>query len=473
MDAQNLEAQVLEEFYALTRIPRPSGQEAAVGQYLTGRLRKEGLQPETDAAGNIRCDVPGTSGLETAPRMILQAHMDMVCVGTPDYHPETDAVQTQLRDGYLCTDGRSSLGADCGIGLAAALYAATGETHCPLRLIFTVDEERGLIGAKAIQRDWLEDCGGLINLDGFHFGQLMISSAGGCRQTFTRIPECFPPMLEMPVKLSITGLLGGHSGDDIGSGRANAAELMILLLHALELPFELSRIWAGTAHNAICSEAEALLVVDSRDMWELLQTAEQFLQESRALYPLETGLHIALYPAQMPGTVFTADEKDQLLAMAALVPCGVREQHPLVPKVVGTSGNLGLIHGDAAGIEVRSFMRSYSNETMEQQAQMLDFLAEGLGYSAAREGYPAWPGVEKDPLTDMFIEEGSKMGLSLQKNAVHVGLETSCFHALSPEMPMVSTGMDVENPHSVHERVRLETIAPFTRLLCRVLQHTT
>ncbi len=461
-----LEQGVLNAFYGLCRIPHPSGHEEAVAHYLASQLESIGLFPQLDEAGNLICDVPGTEGLTARPRLALQAHMDMVCVGAADYQPLEDPIRTEIRDGFLCTDGRSSLGADCGIGLSCALYLVMSSApHVPLRLLFTVDEERGLAGAQRLSKECLADCSGLINLDGFHFGQIMISSAGGCRQTFRRTPDCFFPMLDAPVSLSISGLLGGHSGDNIGSGRANAAQLMLWLLGALEIPYELSGIDAGTAHNAIPASAQAVLVTDSRDGDKLQATVEQFLRDAKAMYPLEADLSITVSPAEMPARVFTVDERDDLLALAGLVPCGVQEMHPLVPKVVGTSGNLGMVHGHSEKIEIYSFLRSCRNEAMAVQRDFLALSAQGFGYSAEADSYPAWPGVAQDPLSDLFIEEGNKLGLELRKNAVHVGLEPSMFHEMAPELPMISTGMDILSPHSVQERVRLSTIAPFTRLL--------
>ena len=466
-----LEQGVLEVFYALCRIPHPSGHEEAVARYLKGQLEALGLSPLLDQAGNLICDVPGTEGLEDRPRLALQAHMDMVCVGAEDYHPQADPIRTELRGGFLCTDGRSSLGADCGIGLSCAIYLVmSGAPHVPLRLLFTVNEERGLTGAKALGKACLTGCTGLINLDGFHFGQLMISSAGGCRQTFRRTPDCFFPMLDAPVRLSIRGLLGGHSGDNIGMGRANAAQLLLWLLGALEIPYELSDIDAGTAHNAIPAAAQAVLVTDSRDADKLQATVSQFLRDAKALYPQEAALSITVTPAEMPASVFTVDERDDLLSLASLVPCGVQEMHPLVPEVVGTSANLGLVHGHSEKIEIYSFLRSYSNESMAVQRDFLALSAQGFGYSAEAASYPAWPGIAQDPLSDLFIAEGKKLGLELRKNAVHVGLETSIFHEIAPELPILSTGMDILSPHSVHERVRLSTIAPFTRLLGACIQ---
>lgn len=330
---------VLEEFYGLCAVPRPSGHEERVSEYLLTRLRALGLCPERDEALNVICDVPATPGLERPARLALQAHSDMVCVGSPDYRPLEDPVHTEIRDGFLCTDGRSSLGADCGIGLAAALaLVVSGASHGPLRLIFTADEEQGLAGAKKLAPACLDGCDGLINLDSFHFGQLLISSAGGLRQRLSKTPELFFPMLDRAVRLELRGLTGGHSGDDIGLGRANSAKLLVWMLQAMEIPYELATISAGDTYNAIPTEAEAVIVIDSRDDAKLQTWAEDFLTSAKGLYgQTDPGLTLTITAAELPQWVLTVDQRDDLLALAGLVQCGPWEDHPLCPGCVGFS----------------------------------------------------------------------------------------------------------------------------------------
>lgn len=462
---------VLEEFYGLCAIPHPSGGEEKIGAYLMERLHSRGLAPTMDKRGNVFCDVPGTAGLEQRPRLILQAHMDMVCVGTEGYCPERDPIQTEIRDGWLCTDGRSSLGADCGIGLAAALYLTNGQwPHVPLRLIFTVDEERGLQGAEKLTVDAVSGCSGVINLDSFHFGSVLISSAGGLRQTYRKETACFFPMLDCPIQISLNGLLGGHSGDDIGKERANAGRVLIWLLQSFDFPYELSALRAGSTHNAIPAAGEALVVIDRRDLDAFSHQLQLFSEGMRELYPNEKELHLEWRETEMPQWVMTVDARDDFLGLGGLILCGPVEMHPLCPEVVGTSNSMGMLVGDETGMEIRSFPRSYSQEKMEALGAFHTEAAKGLGFSAEDIGYPAWPGMTEDPLSAMFLEQAQRvLGMEFQKTAVHVGLESAFFHKLAPEMPIVTVGMEILSPHSPSERVRLDTVAPFTRLLSACL----
>lgn len=465
-------AGVLAEFQQLCAIPHPSGAEAKIGAYLMERLQGLGCLPEQDAFGNIFCEVPGTSGLESRGRLALQAHMDMVCVGAEDYHPAEDPIRTMQKDGYLCSDGRSSLGADCCIGLAAAMYLVAGAgPHVPLRLIFTVDEERGLAGAKKLRRDCLAGCTGLINLDSFHFGQILISSAGGLRQTFRKTSECFFPMLDKAFCLKLSGLEGGHSGDDIGKGRANAGQCLIWLLQALEIPYELASVNAGKTYNAIPQTGEAVIVADGRDEEKLRETAAHFVEGLRELYPTETNLCFEITETELPQWVLTIDERDDFLALGGLIPCGVQEMHPLCPQVVGSSGSMGMLYADANRLELRSFLRATDEEAMDTQGAFLAAAGEGFGYQVESSRYPAWPGKAEDPLAQLLLAQGEKLGLSQTVTAVHVGLEAGIFHSMAPELPMVSVGMDILDPHSTMERVRLGSIAPFVRLLGACLEN--
>lgn len=461
---------MLKEFYALNAIPRPSGKEEAVTDYLLCRLKEMGLSPSGDENLHILCDIPATPGYEDRPRIALQAHTDMVCVGTGDYCPETDPVHTILDEEFLRTDGRSSLGADCGIGLAAALYAAEHFAHGPLRLIFTADEERGLAGALKMDKSCLNGVSALINLDGFHFGRVFCSSAGGRRQTFTRQPGCFFPMLDKAFSIGVSGLLGGHSGDDIGLGRANAGQLLLWLLQSLTIPYELSSIHAGSTHNAIPQEGSACILIHESDEAALRESVALFSDGIRDIYrSTDPDISISLAEAELPQWVLTVDERDDFLALAGLIPCGKEEMHPLYPDTVGSSGSMGMLEASSDRIEVRSFLRSYDQNFLDIRGDFLAMAAEGFGYHTETQGYPAWPGQESDPLSRAILSAGEALGIPIKKAAVHVGLETSVFYAMAPDLPMVTLGMDILDPHATTERVRLSTLEPFLCILRDVL----
>ena len=171
----------------------------------------------------------------------------------------------------------------------------------------------------------------------------------------------------------------------------------------------------------------------------------------------------------MPQWVLTVDERDDLLALAGLLLCGKEEMHPLYPNTVGSSGSMGMLKADDQGIELRSFLRSCSEDFLQTRGDFFAMAAEGFGYRAENQQYPAWPGLRQDPLSDLFLKEGQALGIPMERMAVHVGLETSVFYAMDPAVPMVTVGMDVLDPHATTERVRLDSVEPFISILQNVL----
>ena len=459
--------QFLKEFNALCQIPRPSGGEEATAGYLADRLRDMGFSPAVDQCFNLICDIPPTEGVPDTPPLALQAHIDMVCVGADDYVPERDPIHTVIRDGWLCSDGRSSLGADCGAGVAAIMaLLQNGSPHGALRLIFTADEEMGLVGARQLDASVVQDCAGLINLDGFHGDRAVISSAGGYRLIFRKDCAMVPPALDRGFRISIDGLLGGHSGDDIGLGRANAARLLLWLLQAIELPHEVAEIDACGAFNVIRTSASALITADHEKEDELRRVVELFAQGIHDLYQnTDPGIQIRLESASLPDKVFTPEDLENFLALAGIIPCGVDEMHPICPDCVGSSGNLASLLAKEEKMELRSFLRSYSNQYLNEHCSYARVSGQGFGFTEEEMRYPAWPGDAENPMAKRCVEIAAGLGREMTIGAVHAGLETSVFHSLRPEMPVISLGGDVLDPHSVRERVRLQSVVDLMELL--------
>ena len=232
-DAKLLET-VIAEFEALTHIPRPSGHERAVSDYLKKRFTEIGCTVTQDDALNIIAEMPATVGCESAPRTILQGHMDMVCVAEPGviYDPLRDPIKMQRTEEYLTADG-TSLGGDDGIGVAEILTAMQhAEEHGPLRAIVTVDEEQGMSGARHLSADHLKDARFLINCDSEDYHIMTVGSAGSVNLDFSRTLSRRES--ELPAyRIAVEGLRGGHSGERIGDGRGNAIRTLALALETL------------------------------------------------------------------------------------------------------------------------------------------------------------------------------------------------------------------------------------------------
>lgn len=255
-----------DRFFEITQVPRPSGKEEKITAFLEDFFRSRQIPYDKDSAGNLVARVPASPGCEAAPVAVLQAHSDMVCVKIEGsaHQFETDPIQLQQDNGWLTATG-TTLGADNGIGLAAALAVIVDEEviHGPLEILVTVDEERGLNGAKQLPSGLVRG-NYLLNMDSEEHGAFYIGCAGGVdsQGTFTIEKGSLPAGDFKSFSLKIDGLKGGHSGADIHLGRANAIKLLVRALHELrELPLHIAQIKGGEARNVLAPKAQALVLI--------------------------------------------------------------------------------------------------------------------------------------------------------------------------------------------------------------------
>ena len=462
----DITAGVIDTFRALSRHPHPSRHERATGEDYMAFLTGLGLTPVRDEAGNIMAHCPATPGREGEPLLILQGHMDMVCAVSPGsgFDPLADPVTILEQDGYLCTDRRSSLGADNGLGNAAALWVLSrGVRHGPLRLIFTVEEEIGLEGAKAVDPAWLAGAAYLLNTDGFHLGRAIVGSAGGRRERWARPLETCPARSGEAWRLSLTGGTGGHSGDDIHLGRINP--IKVLAAYLKDRPaLAVADFTGGSAFNAIPSGAEVVVMGQKPDLSGL----EDALLPFRATDP---NLKLDLSPAPRPEAVWRPDFCRDVLGLLAALGHGVYGMDPQFPGVVGASANLGVARREEDSFAVRLFLRSARQADEALMAAENRALAEGAGFSLSVTGYPGWPGDKNNPLAQALDRVYRvQTGRGLEVSAVHVGLEPAVFRAKAPELVMASAGPDILDAHSVDERAPLEGLADYALLLAGLLE---
>ena len=447
----DITAGVVATFRTLSRHPHPSQHEEEVGADYMEFLRGLGLSPVRDEAGNVMADCPATPGRESEPLLILQGHMDMVCAVAPGsgFDPLTDPVTILEQDGYLCTDRRSSLGADNNLGNAAALWVVSrGISHGPLRFLFTVGEEMGLEGAKVVDPAWLAGAAFLLNTDGFHLGRAIVGSAGGRRECWTRTLDTCPARSGEAWRISLTGGTGGHSGDDIHLGRINP--IKVLAAYLKDRPaLAVADFTGGSAFNAIPAAAEAVVVGQKPDLGAL----EEALLPFRATDP---NLKLDLSPASQPETVWTVDFRREVLDLLTALRHGVFAMDPQFPGVVGASVNLGVARREENTFAVRLFLRAARQEDEGAMAADNRRLAEQAGFSLTVTGYPGWPGDKNNPLAQVLDRVyRAQTGRGLEINMVHVGLEPSVFRAKAPGLVMASTGPDIMDAHSVDERAPL------------------
>ncbi|WP_372614506.1 beta-Ala-His dipeptidase, partial [Halomonas sp.] len=344
---------VWRHFRTLCNTPRPSGKEAALVARLEQWADGQGLAHDRDAFGNLRLCKPATPGHERVPGVILQGHLDMVTQANADHSHDfaRDPIDTQVVDGWLRARG-TTLGADNGLGVAAILAILEDETlvHGPLEALFTLEEESGMGGALNLAEGWLEGHL-LLNLDSEDRGQVFIGCAGGADVAVeSQFPTAPLDDGEMGARLSLTGLMGGHSGIDIHRGRGNANRLLVRVLRSLEaFDVRLVDYHGGTMRNALPREAFATLALTADTLEEVSSRLAVLQAELRAeLAGVDDGLTLALERLEAtPGDALSHHASHLLIAALHAAPCGVERMSHEVPGVVETSNNLGEVSLEA------------------------------------------------------------------------------------------------------------------------------
>ena len=468
---------IVEQFCVLSRFPHPSHGEGRLGDFLQRRLEERGLEVRRDGTGNLLCLVSPSPGREGAPTLILQGHLDMVCAFPPGsgLDPMEHVVAVEERDGFLRTDGRSSLGADNCLGNAAVLWLLGRDvSHGPLRLLFTVAEEVGLAGAKQVDPAWLAGAAYLINTDGFHLGRAIVGSASGRRETYTRPLETCSPAPGGTWQLELSGCAGGHSGDDIHRGRANPVKLLAHFLSNLSdaVNAQLAGLEGGTGHNVIPTWARAELVCPPEGEAGLRAALEGFEARLREQYAAtDPGLKVSLSPAPPAGAVWAPALAEGTLGLINLLWDGVYAMHPAFPGVVGASANVGRVTVEDGQVQVCAFVRCARQEEEDVLCARHAAAAARAGFVRRASGYPGWPGTGENTLARRMDRVfRAQTGRGLEIGAVHVGLEPSVFRAKQPGLIMVSTGPEILDAHSVDERAPLSGLADYALLLAGTME---
>ncbi len=464
---------VLAEFGKLAAIPRQSGHEQAVSDFLRDYLSEAGFRVVQDEVGNIIADAPATAGLEKAPLTILQGHMDMVCVAEEgyDYDPQRDAIKLLRDEKYLQAEG-TSLGADDGIGVAEGLYLLkNGDKfpHGPLRLIVTVDEERGMTGAIHLDKKYLEDAAFLINCDSENWDELTVGSAGNVTINFERELQPVLPTLPHAFHIGLRGLLGGHSGERIGDGRGNALRTMALALLALQKKgrTELASFIGGKARNAIPRFARAVLVTElsQADVQAVLEEELQnFLEDYGGVDP---GAEFTVQETEMPAQVLQGEETRQLLRLLTLLHTGVYAMSPVNPGLVETSANIGMMEMTAREVRVQFLPRSAIDQKVREFSLQAEELAALTGFKAViGTPSPGWKENKDSRLAKIMAETFAEQnGKPMKVETIHAGLECGWHFQKNPRLDIVSIGVTTTDIHSPREKLELATVEPQVRLI--------
>ncbi len=469
-------ALVWAHFASLCAIPRPSKGEARLREHLRAWADARGLAAAVDAVGNLIVRKPASAGRESAPGVVLQSHLDMVCQNNADTpHDFTrDPIKPVLRDGWLLAEG-TTLGADNGIGVALMLAVLEDNSlaHGPIEALFTVDEESGMGGARGLGAESLQ--GRLmLNLDTEEWGQFYLGCAGGVDVNVQRPgrPEAVPAG-GVAVRIDVRGLRGGHSGVNIHEGRGNAIKLLVRVLRQLESRWamRLSTLHGGTARNALPREALATLVLPA-DAVAVLSAELAELQATfcKELAGVDEQVSVSFAPCEI-ACVMGAAEQALWLASLHASPQGVRRMSVQVPGVVETSDNLGIVDlspdAGACNFMVRSLVDSASVELADEIVSLFAL----SGTRAEQSGhYPGWKPNPASPLLVICQTVYREVfGSDSATQVIHAGLECGIIGGKHSGLDMVSFGPTIHGAHAPGETVDVASVERCWRLLKAIL----
>lgn len=467
---------IWEIFDEITAVPRPSKHEEKIIEYLLNFAKRYNLEAERDQIGNVVIRKAATAGYEGVPTVILQSHMDMVCEKNSDTVHDfmTEPIRTKIEDGWVKAEG-TTLGADCGIGMAAALAVLVDSTveHGAIEALFTVDEETGLTGAFNLGEGMLTGKY-LINLDSEDEGEIFIGCAGGVDTLgyFDYQTEKLPAGYEY-YRIGVSGLKGGHSGDDIDKGLGNANKILAHFLYDAErFGIRLGMFDGGNLRNAIPREAYAVVAVPEHTALIFETSLANYVSAVKALYAAtEPNLKITLaQAAEQP--VIDEDTQSSLLAAIVGLPNGVLAMSQTMKGLVETSTNTASVKFVDGTIVVTTSQRS-SVEIAKKNA--MHSVEAALALSGATvehsDGYPGWTPNPNSSLLAWSIDSyKSLFGAEPKVRAIHAGLECGLFLEKYPHLEMVSFGPTLRGVHSPDERLEIATVDKFWRLLLDVLK---
>lgn len=476
--AQLLPADIWFYFNQICAIPRMSKNEQHIIAYLKAFAAKHNLPFKQDAIGNVLILKPATLGLNSIQSVVLQSHMDMVCEKNADtvHDFESDAIKPFVDGDWVRAQG-TTLGADDGIGMAAqlALLASTDVAHGALECLFTVDEETGLTGAHHLEPNFLT-ASILLNLDSEDEGQLFIGCAGG-KNTIATFPIIEEPLPQksFAIKVSVSGLQGGHSGDDIDKGRGNAIKILNRYLYLMRQDFDLQLVSfdGGNLSNAIAREAVAIAVVPSKFKETARIEFNCFLHDIQEEFKeSEPHLTMKLESVALPEMGISSELSRKIILTLYACPHGVIRMSRQIDGLVETSTNLASVKMNNHQIVIVTSQRS---DTEECKIDVVNTVSSVFTLANAQvtftDGYPGWkPDVNSPILNVAKSVYQSLFSVPPQVRAIHAGLECGLFLQKYPNLDMISFGPTIKGAHSPQERLSISSVQKFWDYLTLLLK---
>ncbi len=470
---------VLQYFEDLSRIPRGSGNCAAVAQYVYEWGKALGLDAYKDEAHNVVLKKPGSKGCENLPPVMLQGHLDIVAVKLPesdhDFLKDPLPIYVDKENGRLRSKG-TTLGADNGNACAymMGVLARNDLVHPPIECVFTADEEIGLIGAEKLDKNAFT-AKRMINMDaGGDQSVTCVSCAGGIELIMTQKP-IWQEAKGNFISLFIHGLLGGHSAG-INEGRASAAKLMARIINAVSLKTKVvvAEFYGGQKMNAIMADCKAVISVEDVDVaLAIIEKLNKDIKEELRVTDAGYICDVAKIPA--PEKMLDDGQSKRLVQFVLAVPNGVRDMSFEIENHVLNSNNLGAVWLTEDEIRVWTFNRSGDDSRQVAMAEEIAAIAEGFGFESKTGAY--FFGWKYNPDSKMRALHTKLMkdmfDITLRMEAMHGGLETGVFYGKEPEMDIICMGPISGGAHTPDEWLDLESFANVFEYLCKFLEELT
>lgn len=454
-------------FNEICKIPRPSKHEEKIVEWLMETGKKLGLPTKRDKIGNVLISKPATKGKENVTPVIFQSHVDMVCEKNEDiaFDFSKDAIQTYIDGEWLKAKG-TTLGADDGIGVAMQLALLEDDTieHGPIECLFTVDEETGLSGAFALEAGFMNGKM-LVNLDSEDEGEFFIGCAGGMDTVATIDCEYEEeiPKESVAYKITVKGLQGGHSGDDINKERGNAVKLLTRILWNAyqDLDVRIADINAGNLRNAIAREGTAVVTLPKTNAKEF----EDYLRKYDSQYKNEFKIsdpevEVVFEKTELPKNILHELLEVDLLNALTVCPHGVLAMSQDIPNFVETSTNLASVKIIDEKIVITTSQRSSVESRKQDAAERVSATFYMIGADVeSSDGYPGWTPNPDSEVLKMLVKAYEKcFNKQPIVKAIHAGLECGLFAEKYPDLDMVSIGPTLRGVHSPVEKLEIKTV---------------
>ena len=468
---------VLSYFKEITKIPRESGHEEHIIAYLQQFAAANNLECKTDEAGNVLIVKEAAPGYVNVPVIVLQSHTDMVCEKNEGVEHDfaKDPIKYIIKDGWMIAPD-TTLGADCGIGVAAQMAMLVTDIPCgKIECLFTTAEETGLDGAMALQPDFITGKV-LLNLDSEDEGEIFVGCAGGLDTTaefhYTNVDVQDGFELE---EVFVKDAMGGHSGDDINKGRANSIQILGRFLYGcLDLDWQLVTIDGGNKRNAIAREAKVVIAAEPDTLDIINERLEAYAADVAEEYgAIEKELKLGYEDVELDDAK-AIDEMTawNLITALCAAPHGVLAMSQEIENFVETSTNLASVKMTKPGvIRIGSSQRSCVTAARRAAAAKMEACFVLAGATVTHEGeYPGWAPAAESPVRDACVASYRKLfGVDPKVKAIHAGLECGLFTEKFPGLDMVSFGPTLRGVHAPGERLDLASLDKFVDLLVDVV----